>query len=433
MKQFGKKSLSLENVQWLLYIVGTFGYMLLSTTLLAMHLYRYDPGEPNPYGWPILASSALVGVAALLGRAVNPFVSIGVGHISDQTYSQWGRRRPFMAIAILPMLIGFVLVFAPPRPYASPWNAVHLTLMLIVFFVSLSTYMTPYQALFVEIADTTQQRLHLSTLLGISNLLGNAVGLIAAPWLVEHWGFLNMAFIVSGIGLISLVMPLAIREDLKLPNLKPLPFWNSLQTVGQNSTFKPYLASLVLLWIATNVIFICSNYFVVALLHRDIGFSSVVNGAIVGGAIVGLVPVHVLASRWGKKATLRFSLTWLGCNLLAIAIWPLWTRDNLWLCLALFTLFGTAMSAILILPNAILADIIDEDAKQTGTQRGAIYFGTSAMVMTLCSGVSSILTGGILMLGKTPVQPLGVQLIYLVAGLLTLGAAWVLSFYPLEK
>lgn len=90
------------------------------------------------------------------------------------------------------------------------------------------------------------------------------------------------------------------------------------------------------------------------------------------------------------------------------------------------------MSALLLLPNAILADIVDEDTKQTGTQRGAIYFGIQAMVITVSSGLATVLTGFILMLGKTPIQPLGVQLVYPVAGLFALGAAWMLTFYPLE-
>lgn len=420
-------------MQWSLYVIGSFGYALLYTTLLAMHVYRYDPGDPNPYNWPILASSAFVGLAALLGRLFNPLASIVVGYLSDQTRSRWGRRRPFMAIALLPMLAGFVLVFTPPLPYVSAWNAVYLTVTLIIFFLSFSVYMTPYLALIAEIARTTQQRVQLSTLTATFNLLGNAIGLMAAPWLVERIGFLNMALTVSVIGFVSLAMPLAISEDPHLPSPKHLPFWSSLQIVGQNSAFRPYIASQIQMWMTINIIYICSNYFVVALLHRDIGFGTVVNGTFLGGAVVGLAPVNLLAKRWGKKSTLRFSLIWLGCSLLALGIWPLWARDTLWLCLALLTLFGMALSGLFILPNAILADIIDEDAKQTGVQRGAIYFGIQAMVIAVSSGVASLLAGAILMLGKTPVQSLGVQLVYPVAGLFALGAAWALAFYPIEK
>ena len=420
-------------MQWALYVFGAFGYALLYTALLTMHIYRYDPGEPNPYGWPVLASSALVGVAALLSRIFNPFASIVVGYLSDKTSSRWGRRRPFMAIALLPMLAGFVFVFTPPFLYVCLGNVAYLTVTLIVFFLAFSVYMTPYLALLAEIARTTKQRVQLSMLVAISNLLGNAVGLIAAPWLVERLGFLNMALILSAISLISLVAPLAIKEDANLPRPKRMDFWNSVQTVGQNPTFRPYLVSQIAMWFTINIIYLCSNHFVIAMLHRDIGFGSVVNGVIMGGTIIGFVPINLLTKYWGKKATLRLSLIWLGISLLGLGVWPLWIRDTLWLCLALLTLFGAGLSGLFILPNAMLADIVDEDAKQTGVQRGAIYFGVQAMVVTVSSGLASLLAGAILMLGKTPVQSLGVQLIYPVAGFFALGAAWILADYPLSE
>lgn len=420
-------------MQWILYLIGSFGYALLYTTLLNMHIYRYDPGDPNPYGWPILASSALVGVAALVGRLFNPLSSIVTGYLSDQSRSRWGRRRPFMAIALLPMLAGFVFVFTPPLPYVSSWNALYLALMLIVFFVSFSAYMTPYLALLPEIARNNEQRVKLSTLIAMFNLLGNAMGLIAAPWLVERVGFMNMALMLGAIAFVALITPLAIKEDPKLPSPKHLPLWNSLQIIAQNPAFRPYIASQLPMWITINIIYLCSNYLVVALLHRQIGYGTVVNGAVLAGTILGFVPANLIVKRWGKKAALQIITIYLGCNLIAIGIWPLWARDNVALCLTLLTLFGMGLSGLFMLPNAMLADIIDEDTKQTKAQRGAIYFGIQAMVIAVSSGVASLLAGAILMLGKTPVQPLGTQLVYPVAGLFAFGAAWILSFYPLEK
>ncbi len=419
-------------MQWTLYLIGSFGYALLYTTLLNMHIYRYDPGDPNPYGWPILASSALVGMSALVGRLFNPLSSIVTGYLSDQSRSRWGRRRPYMAIALLPMLAGFCLVFTPPLPYLSALNALYLAVMLIVFFVSFSAYMTPYLALMPEIARTNEQRVQLSTLIAMFNLMGNAIGLIAAPWLVERLGFINMALILSAIAFVSLVTPLAIKEDPKLPIPKRLPFWSSLQIVAQNPAFRPYIASQLPLWLTINIIYLCSNYLVVALLHREIGFGTVVNGAVLGGTILGFVPANLLTKHWGKKTALQIIMIYLSCNLLALGIWPLGARDNLGMCLMLLTLFGIGLSGLFMLPNAMLADIIDEDTKQTKVQRGAIYFGIQAMVITLSSGLASLLVGAILMLGKTPVQSLGVQLVYPMAGLFALGAAWILAFYPLK-
>jgi GPH family glycoside/pentoside/hexuronide:cation symporter len=398
-----------------------------------MHIYRYDPGEPNPYNLPILASSALVGIAALIGRISNPIASIVVGYLSDKTRSRWGRRRPFMAMSLFPMLVGFILVFTPPLNYPSFWNAAYLALTLIIFFLFFVSYVTPYLSLIAEVAETTEQRVRLSTLLAISNLLGNACGLIVAPGLLEELGFLNMALTLGLISCFALIMPLFIQENLKLPQPKHLPFWTSIQKVKQNLVFRPYIISQVLVWITINIIYLCTNFLVIALLNRQIGFGTLVNGAVLGGAVIGFVPINLLIKHLGKKNALRLSLIWLSSNLLALGFWPLLVRDSLWLCLGLLVILGTGLSALFVLPNAILADIIDEDTKQTGVQRGAIYFGIQAMVIAISSGVASLLVGAILMLGKTATQPLGVQLVYPLAGLCSFLASWVLSFYPLEN
>lgn len=420
-------------LQWMFYVIGAFGYAVLYAALISMHIYRYDPGNPNPYGWAVLAPSAWVGVAALIGRLFNPIASLVVGYHSDHTRSSWGRRRPFMAAALLPLLVGFFLVFTPPLPTASLWNALYLTLTLVLFFLAFASYMTPYLSLIAEIAQTNEQRVHLSTFTAIANLLGNAVGLVAAPWLAARFGFVSMALGLGTIAFICLLAPLAVQENFELTPPKRVNFRSALKTVVQNPTFQPFIISQILMWLTINIIYLCGNYLVVALLHQDLSFAAIANGAILLGAIVGVAPTSAIVKRLGKKATLKFSLIWLGGQLLVLGVWVVWMREMPWLCLLLFGLFGTALSGLFILPNAMLADVIDQDAHQTGMQRGAIYFGIQAMVIALSSGFAALLTGAVLMLGKTSVHPLGVQVIYPIAAIFAFSAARILSAYPIYK
>ncbi|QSJ15489.1 MFS transporter [Nostoc sp. UHCC 0702] len=419
-------------MQWPLYAVGAFGYSLLYTALLLMHLYRYDPGEPNPYGLPVLASSALVGIAALIGRIFNPVASLVVGYLSDQNRSPWGRRRPFMALAILPMLAGFVLVFTPPWPYRHIGNAIYLTITLTLFWLSYSAYMAPYLALLAEITHTAQQRIRLSTLVALSNLLGFGGAAIAAPILVAKLGFLPMVLIVGAVGFTCLIAPLAIKENYHLPAPERLPFWESLKTVSQNQIFRPYIVSQVFMWMTVSIIFVCTNYLVVALLGQDISFGSQLNSALIGGIFIGFIPANSLVKRFGKKSLLQYALIALGWTLLVLSIYFVQARDTLWLCLVVIAICGLAMSVLMLLPNAILADIIDEDAAKTGVQRSAIYFGIQAMVMTVSSGFASMFAGLALLLGKTESHPLGVQLVYALAGFFALVSAHLLSAYTIK-
>jgi GPH family glycoside/pentoside/hexuronide:cation symporter len=418
-------------LRWLLYGIGSFGYSLVYTTLMQMHLYRYDPGIPNPDGFPVMASSALVGVAALLGRIFNPVACMAIGYFSDRTRSPWGRRRPYMAIALPPLIIGFILVFTPPVPDNSVWNAVYLTLTFILFFLAYAAYLTPYQALLPELSQTSEQRVRLSTFMSIFTLVGFATGAIAAPWLLGQFGFLQMALILAGVASISLIAPLGVQENLHLPPTKTLPFWQTIQIVCQNSLFQPYILSLIALFMTVNIFFTSSNYFVTALLGKPLGFGSVMNSFVFMGVMLGFLPLGSIVKRWGKRTTLQIFLVGLGCCLLGLSIWSLSSQHSIQFCLLLIALIGVMLAGVTTLPNTLLADIIDADEK-AGVQRGAIYFGFQSMVITVTSGLASLVTGWSLTLGKTAMAPLGVQLICVLAGLFALIAAFTLSFYPLK-
>lgn len=425
---------SVELRQWLFYAAGSLGYTLIATALLIMHPYRYDPGYPNPYEWPVLAPSALVGFAALIGRSFNSFAGIYIGYLSDQANLQWGRRRPFLAVAIVPLLLSFILVFTPPISTLSIWNAIYLAITLTLFFLFLATYVTPYSALLIELVSTSEERLKLSTFAAIFMLVGNAIGLVATPWLVSQMGFLKMTFLLGIIGFISLVMPLALREPI-IHQEKPTnqPFVQSVHIAISNSHFRKYLLALIPIWITMSAIFFTGNYFVVALLKRNIEFGSVINSTLLAGIVLGLPLISRLASSMGKKSAFYIALMGLGLGLTGISLWSIWLNNLVWLCLLLMILCGMGMSSFFILPNPMLADIVDEDTLRIGQQRGAVFFGISSMIMVITSGISALLTGLLLMLGKTAEHPLGVQLIYPVGAVLIFLSAHLIKQYPLRK
>ena len=123
-----------EFINWILYASGSFGIYLIINTLSTLLIYRYDPSIPGD-NLPFLVSSALVGTAQLFGRTMGALFQPKIGHISDFFVSSWGKRRPFIAIATLPLLACFILLFSPPTGYSSIGNRVYLynnTLLILL-------------------------------------------------------------------------------------------------------------------------------------------------------------------------------------------------------------------------------------------------------------------------------------------------------------
>ena len=419
--------------KWLPYITGIMGLLLINNALLTMLIYRYDPGIPNPNNLPFLVPSALVGIAMLVSRLGGAMTQPIVGHISDHYCSRWGRRRPFLAITIVPLVVSFFLLFNPSVNYSRIEHIVYSIILLCLLNLALAIYQVSYLAWLSSLTQTPEQRITLSSLMAIFAILGASIGGIGSPLLVDKYGFPGMALALGVISFIALSMPLMVKEEIIPAKIESPTFWISLGSALQNQSFRSYIAGFSSAEIAISIVSACPAFLAVALLGKDLSFGTVVNGIILGSGVMGFMVVIPLAKHWGKRRAFQWAMLWLGCGLIIVGILPLLVGKALtpWLLLLLFSNLGS--SSFFILPNAMLPDVIDRDERNFGVRREAIFFGTRGLLQNMSQGMGVFLAGILLMLGKTPAQPWGVQLAFPVAGLFALAAAWAFVFYPIEE
>ena len=424
-------------LKWLPYITGILGLLSINNAVLTMLIYRYDPGIPNPNNLPFLIPSALVGVVMLLSRFGGAIAQPIVGHVSDRYWSRWGRRRPFLAVAIVPMIGSFILLLTPSLNSGRVENTVYLIALSCLLNLAIAVYQVSYLAWLPSLTQTAEQRVTLSSLMAVCAMLGASIGGIGSPLLVDRYGFGGMALVLGTISSIALSMPLIVKEDLPAtvdsPKINTPTFGKSWRSALQNQSFKSYVVGFSSAGIAMSMVAACPAFLAVALLGKDVSFGTVVNGIILGSGVVGFVVVIPLARRWGKRRAFQWAMAWLGCGLLVVGIFPLLVGQALapWLLLLLLSNLGS--SSFFILPNAMLPDVIDRDERDLGVRREAIFFGTRGLLQNMSQGIGVFLAGLLLMLGKTPAQPWGVQLAFPVAGLFALAAAWAFVFYPIEE
>ncbi len=420
-------------LKWLPYIAGIMGLLLINNAVLTMLIYRYDPGIPNPHNLPFLVPSALVGIAMLVSRLGGAMSQPIIGHLSDRYWSRWGRRRPFLALAVVPLVASFFLLFTPSVNYSRMENIVYSIVLLCLLNLAIAVYQVSYLAWLPSLTQSSEQRVTLSSLMAIVGMLGASIGGIGSPLLVNKYGFQGMAIILGVISFIALSMPLMVKEEIIPSKFESLTFWISLRSALQNQSFKSYVAGFSSAGIAMSIVAACPTFLAVALLGKDLSFGTVVNGIILGSGVMGFIVVIPLVKRWGKRRAFQGTMLWLGLGLLMVGILPFLVGKALapWLLLLLFSNLGS--SSFFILPNAMLPDVIDRDERNFGIRREAIFFGTRGLLQNMSQGIGVFLAGILLMLGKTPAQPWGVQIAFPVAGLFAIAAAWAFVFYPIEE
>ena len=420
--------------KWLPYVMGIFGLLTINSAVVTMLIYRYDPGIPNSNDLPFLLPSAVVGIAMLVSRLGGSISQPIIGHLSDRYWSRWGRRRPFLAIAIVPMVASFFLLLTPPVNGNSVENIIYLIALLCCLSLAISVYQVSYLAWLPALTHTAEQKVTLSGLMAICSMLGASIGSIGSPLLVDKYDFSSMAAILGAISLITLTMPLMVKEETFVPSkTKSATFKKSLGSALQDKSFRSYIAGFCSAGIAMSIVSSCPAFLAVALLGKDVSFGTVVNSIILGSGIIGFAIVIPLARRKGKKQAFQWSMAWLGCGLLIVGILPLLVGQALtpWLLLLLLSNLGS--SSFFILPNAMLPDVIARDEQKFSVRREAIFFGARGFVQNISQGMGVFLAGIILMLGKTSSQPWGVQLAFPIAGVFALLAAWAFTLYPIEE
>ena len=74
----------------------------------------------------------LVGLALLIALMVDSLSDPLIGYISDNTYTRWGRRHPYMYIAAIAVALSYFFVWNPPSGVSGndlfPVSYTHLTL-----------------------------------------------------------------------------------------------------------------------------------------------------------------------------------------------------------------------------------------------------------------------------------------------------------------
>lgn len=413
--------------------------------------YFYLPPQSQlAMGRVALVAASAFAVAQLVGRLVDAIADPLVGYWSDRCRSRMGRRMPFMIFGAPILALSFGLMWFPPFEPGSFLNSVYLVCTMCFYWFAFTLVVAPYFALLPEIATTSKQRVGLSSYMAIFTVLGLAVGGIFVGNLQEAYpngvdvagihigsGIQIMAIVSSVLLLLMFWSPAINIREAPHSEEKEVPkgLFKGIATAFRNPAFRTYLAMAAFIQMGLTIVIATMPYMATQILESPEGQSGLIEagkgeswaGYLQGGVVVLaalLIPlVNVLVGKLGKKKL--FILTGAFMTLLLIAApFAAWFPDPAIPAIAIFALLALPISAALILPNAIYGDVVDYDAERTGVRREGLYTGATALVTKGAIGLSQAGVVGLLTLGNTRENPLGIALCFpLGAVLVAVGTA----------
>ncbi|WP_449406589.1 MFS transporter [Mucilaginibacter pedocola] len=411
----------------LAYACGMIGWSTMSNIIIVMLPYFYLP--PSNAGLkPLIPQLMVFGIFNIMslitasGRLTDAFFDPFIASLSDKSTHPKGRRIPYMQWAILPAVVFCSLTFYPWSRQVTAHNAWWLTATLILFFMGATAYIIPYNALLPELTSTGQERVKLSSLQQVGFVIGIILSALVNNFadLLEHALHLTdrdaavqyTIWVLSVFsGLVMLVPVLAIDEK-KYSNSVPshLPLLPAIKKTFENRNFKYYLISDFSYYMALSIISSGLLFFITVLLNLPESRGGELMGAMVLTSLLFYPLVNYLSKKVGKKPVVLFSFGLL--SLIFVAIFFL-GKLPMTPTAQIYTLVLSAsfpLASLGILPNAILAEIAQHDAKRTGENREGMFFAVKYLFVKLGQTLGIALFAFLTVYGKDPGNDYGLRL-----------------------
>ena len=391
-----------------LFAIGQFGWAILAGLIVNWLVYFYQPattGEEGirlfiPQGRAVLGVITVIGLITAIGRMFDAITDPWIASLSDRCKSKNGRRIPFMKLISIPFAVITVLVFCAPFEGVGLGNSMWLFVTLILYYLCLTTYCTPYTALIPELGKSDEERMRISTYISFTFILGTAVAYVAPV----IWGALETSMdrvtamrvtfaILATIALVCLLVPVFAIKESDYIDSKPSEdnAFKSLVKTFKNKTFRVFVASDVAYWIALTMFQTGLPFYITALLKLDESMTTVLFVVMTAFSVVFYIPINKLVQKVGKKKMLLFAFGIFTLVYVITSVCGDHLPINTTIQGIVIVLIGSLPMAIFgILPSAMVADIAKSDLILTGESREGMFYAARTFAFKIGQGIAML-------------------------------------------
>lgn len=410
----------------IIFAIGQLGWSLLSGIISAWLVTFYLPTKGDidagaiQYIIPGLAIGGfmtVLGLITALSRVFDAVTDPLIASLSDRSKNPRGRRIPFMQIAAIPLSIVTVLLFCAPIAEKSPWNIVWISVAIVLFYLFMTMYCTPYNALISEFGKTQEDRMFISTSISLTFFAGTL--LAYTPFVFAGllrgavgfaWSYRICFIVLAAIACVCMLLPTFLLKEKEFVDTKPSEenVIRSLVSTFKNRDFRTFSLSDIMYWVGLTMFQTGIPFFV----KVSLGFGPEIVMVAMGGMTVLSAVFYPfvtgLVKKFGKKKLVIAGFLGLAVcyALTAVASIPgfLPTEGNAnglsWVFLAIIMIISSLPMALLgIIPQSIVADVAEAEAVTTGQNREGMFFAARTFAMKFGQSIAMILFTSLAILG----------------------------------
>ena len=342
------------------------------------------------------------------------------------------------AIAV-PFAAVTVLIFVSPVGKVSWLNNLTLLVTLLLFYLFMTIYCTPYNALLPELGREPRDRINVSTYISVTFFVGSAFSYLVpniAGFFKDSLGYANSfrltVGILAGVAALCMLVPVFTIKETDYVDTTPsdTPAFKSLGKTFSNKEFRKFVYSDIFYWVALTMFQTGLSFYVTELIGLGADKTFILFAAMTAMSLVFYVPVNILAKKLGKKKLVISAFVFFSFVFLFTAFAGKLGLPKMVNGIAIAVLASIPMAVLGILPQAIVADVAQADGIKTGESREGMFFAArtfamkmgQALAMVLFTSIKGIGTGGF-----------GLRITAAAAAVLCLAGGLILGLYNEKK
>ena len=405
-----------------IFAVGQLGWSTLSGIISAWFVTFYLPTQVDIQsgaiqyivpGLVIGGFLTVLGLITALSRIFDAVTDPWIASLSDRSKNPRGRRIPFMQYAAIPLSAVTVLLFCAPVNEISSWNIVWISVFIVLFYLFMTMYCTPYNALISEFGKTQDDRMYISTAISLTFFAGTMLAytpFVFAGMLRGSVGFAwsyRICFIVLAIiSCICMLIPTFCLKEKEFVDTKPSNV-NMLKSLGatfKNKNFRTFVGSDIMYWVGLTLFQTGLPFFVKVSMKLDESFTMYFLGGMTVLSACFYPFVSKLVKKFGKKKLvitgfLGLAIAYVIAGLIGIIGTTVIPGVVYGVLICLIAAFPMALLGII--PQSIVADVAEADGIETGENREGMFFAARTFAMKFGQSLAMLVFTSLAIIGTT--------------------------------
>ena len=454
MKRLTKK-------QMIIFAVGQLGWSILSGVINAWLVTFYLPTQGDlevgaiqfiTPGLVIFGFLTILGLITALSRVFDAVTDPLIASLSDRSTNKRGRRIPFMQVAAVPLSIVTVLLFCAPVEAISGINIAWISVFIVLFYLFMTMYCTPYNALISEFGKTQDDRMFISTAISLTFFAGTLLAytpFVFAGMLRGAVGF-NMSYricfiVLAVIACVCMLLPTFLLKEREFVDSKPSNsnMFKSLGATFKNRDFRVFAGSDIMYWIGLTLFQTGLPFFVKVSMELSESYTMLFMGGMTILSAVFYPFVSGMVRKFGKKKLtivgfLGLALAYVITALIRVLL-PF--VPGIVLGVAICVIAAFPMALLGIIPQSIVADVAEADGIETGENREGMFFAARTFAMKWGQSIAMLVFTSLAIIGTTQnvnaneitASPKGMTIVAIVAVVFCVLGAAILALYNEKK